>query len=151
MIILETANTVCMFCGTDSLEYLQDVKNKKIGDSFYGVIHCKNCHNIMFWYLKCAPKLSIVDGNLRWSMKESFTIKGQWDGPMTLFIWDQIEKAARLTRKPEMMYYVTVTPTNEGYIEHRLDFTEVISNWEKKVLDEIHHDSKEKVIICGKE
>jgi len=25
------------------------------------------------------------------------------------------------------------------------------SNWEKKVLDEIHHDSKEKVIICGKE
>ena len=105
----------------------------------------------MFWYLKCAPKLSIMDGKLQWSLKESFTIKGQWDGPSTMFIWDQIEKAARLTGNPEMMYYVTVTPTNEGYIEYRLDFTDIISNWEKKVLGEIHHDSKEKVIICGKE
>jgi hypothetical protein len=135
----------CVWCGSNDTYFDQDIHNKTTQDGAdYGVLVCNNCHQIQFWFFKIKGTVINHKQKIEIKYKEpNLVFINQWDGPVTQFLWSHIERSSKLTGRPTESYYSTIIIKNsKEMFTRRLDFTEVIDMWNKKVLAEIREDSQ---------
>jgi len=133
----------CIWCGSDDTYFERDAHNKTTKDGAdYGVLICNDCHQIQFWFFKIKGRVDVTNGKLTVKHKEpKIVFIDQWDGPVTQFLWNHIEQSSKLTGRPIDTYYTQIIIKNaKEMLARRLDFTEVIDAFNKKVSKEIAED-----------
>jgi len=145
--ITKNISQKCTWCLSENTYFEQDPHNKTTSDGAdYGVLVCNDCHQIQFWFFKTKGSINITDSKREISIKykePSIVFVNQWDGPVTQFLWSHIEKSSKLTARPIETYYSTIIiKNNKEMFTRKLDFTEIIEAYEKRVLEEIHGDSQ---------
>ena len=130
---------ICHWCKSDDTIFEQDEKHKSSDGVINGVVVCKNCNQISFWYFKPKGSYHInTNGSLTIKSQPKITVVEQWDGSITQFIYGHMERASQLTGRPIESYYSTMTfdkDTNETIV-HKLDFSEMlnaISKFENRI------------------
>jgi uncharacterized Zn finger protein len=102
----------CEICSSENVDVLQNEKNKISQGNPYGVIRCKDCHQLTFFILKFKNKYSIRGNEIVATSDMKVKKLVVWtEDAVTPWLWNLIEESSQLTGRPVEAYYTHVKVT----------------------------------------
>jgi len=104
-VVQNTLIAACPFCNSSNVLFSQDVHNKSIDGNPCGLLKCNNCKNLAFWILKFKTNCTIQNEQLELKVVPKLKLMPQWDGPITQWLYTNIEENSKLVRRPIESYW----------------------------------------------